>query len=331
MSESEFAELLARYEKGLCTPSERELIEKWLDSPNFKRQNPFKDETERIMVKNALRQAVYSGAGISAKRGTQIHVSFLLKIAACILLIAIAGYGVFTYSNYRAEQKYAKVETPSGREIKKVLLSDGSIVWLKPNSSLTYPENFRGKGERIVELKGEALFEVEKNPTQPFIVHSGELTTTVLGTSFNIKTIGEQVEVVVLTGRVSLTSTVDQKGVVVLPDERAIYNGLNKELAKVEVPVDPPDAEAIVTGTGYVMVFNDTRMDEVIRRIEGKFNVKVRMTDPGMANCVITADFTGQSLTKTLNIITKALSLKYEQDDNEIVLIGKACLPNSGS
>jgi ferric-dicitrate binding protein FerR (iron transport regulator) len=331
MNEFEFTELLARYEKGLCTPAEKELIEKWLDSPNFKRQNPFKDDTERIMVKNTLRQAVYSGAGIPAKRGTQIHVSFLLRIAAAIILIAVMGYGVFIYSDYRAELKYAKVETQSNREIKKVLLSDGSIVWLKPNSSLTYPENFRERGERIVDLKGEALFEVEKNPTQPFIVHSGELTTTVLGTSFNIKSTGVQVEVVVLTGRVSLTSTVDQKGVVVLPDERAVYNGLNKELAKVEVPVVRPDAEAIITGTGYVMSFNDTQMDEVIRKIEGKFNVKVSMTEPGIANCIITADFTGQSLTKILNIITKALSLKYEQDDNEIVLIGKACLPNSGS
>ena len=81
MNESEFTKLLTRYEKGLCTPSERELIEKWLDSPNFKRQNPFKDETERIMVKDALRQAVYNGTGISAKRGMQIHGSRILQSA----------------------------------------------------------------------------------------------------------------------------------------------------------------------------------------------------------------------------------------------------------
>ncbi|HYI78023.1 MAG TPA: FecR family protein [Chryseolinea sp.] len=329
MNESEFNELLARYEKGKCTLLEKQLIEKWLDSPNLKRQNAFKDETERIKVKNALRQAIYSSAGVPAKRGKQIYASFLLKIAASILLIATASYGVFTYSSYREELKYVNTETQSGNEIKKVLLSDGSVVWLKPASSLTYPKKFRDKGDRTLVLKGEALFEVEKNPTQPFIVNSGELTTTVLGTSFNIKATSDQVEVVVLSGKVSLTSATNKKGVVVLPDERAVYNGSNKELAKVEALVEQPDAEAITNGTEYVMNFNDTRMDEVVRRIEGKFNVKVRMSDPGMENCLITADFTGQSLIKTLNIISKALSVKYEENNNGITLIGKACLPNS--
>lgn len=328
MSESEFTELLSRYEKGQCTSSEKELIEKWLDSPNVKRENAFKNEIERTKINKALRHAIYTNAGIPAQGGKQIYVSFLFKIAASILLIVTVGYGVFTYSDYREELNYAKTEILSGNEIKKVLLSDGSVVWLKPSSSLTYPKNFRDKGERIVALKGEALFEVEKNPAQPFIVQSGELTTTVLGTSFNIKASGKQVEVVVLTGRVSLTSVADRKGVVVLPDEKAVYDGLNGKLAKIEVPVERPDAEAIITGTGYVMNFNDIRMDEVIRRIEGKFNVKVRMTDPGIGNCVITADFTGQSLLKTLSIIGKALSVKFEENNNEITLIGKACLPN---
>ena len=325
MSESEFTELLDRYEKGQCTGAEKELIEMWLDSTGIKRQNAFKNETERISVKNTLRQAIYNRAGVTTRARIQMYNSLLLKIAASILLIAVASYGVFTYSGYRSEQKYVMTVSPSNKEIKKVLLSDGSVVWLKPNSSLTYPKNFRDIGERIVDLRGEALFEVEKNPAQPFIVHSGELTTTVLGTTFNIKATGEQVEVVVLSGRVSLTSAADKKGVVVLPDEKAVYNGLNKKLAKMEVPVERPDTEAIITGTEYVMNFNDTRMDEVIRRIEGKFNVKVRMTDAGIGNCVITADFTGQSLIKTLNIICKALSVKYEENNNEITLIGKAC------
>lgn len=324
MNESEFTDLLARYERGQCSPREKEMVEKWLESLNMGGQNAFESERERIEVRNKLRRAVYSTAGIPAERPVRHLTSIFLKAAACILLIVLAGYGVIRYFNYSNEQTYALITSHSGNEVAKVLLSDGSVVWLKPNSALTYPNHF-GDGERIVDVRGEALFEVEKNPASPFVVHSGELTTTVLGTSFNIKTIGRHVEVTVLTGRVSLTATSDVEAVVVLPDQKAIYNGLNRKLTKIETPVGRPDADAIISGTEYVMIFNDTRMDEVVRRIEGKFNVSVKMTDARMANCVITADFTGQSLIKTLDIISKALTVTYEKNNNEITLIGKAC------
>ncbi len=325
MNESEFTDLLARYERGQCNPREKEMIEKWLESLNKGGQNAIETEAERIRLRNALRQAVYTKAKISAEQSGRHLTSIFFKAAACLLLVILASYGVVRYANYRNEQNYALLTRHSGDGIAKVLLSDGSVVWLKPHSALTYPNHFRDDGKRIVDVSGEALFEVEKNPTRPFIVHSGELTTTVLGTSFNIKTIGRHVEVTVLTGRVSLTATSDEVGVVVLPDQKAIYNGLNKKLTKVETPVARTVADAIISGTEYVMNFNDTRMDEVVRRIEGKFNVRVTMSDPGMANCVITADFTGQSLIKTLHIISKALTVTYEKNNNEITLIGMAC------
>lgn len=341
MSEPEFTDLLIRFEKGQCTIEENELLEKWLNSPR-KGQAPFINEAERIKVKNALRESIFQNTGLSSKSRASSFFKVRLanpptggvgmrrlkrayRIAATILLVAIFGYGTFNFYERTMEEKYAASKISSDTEILKVLLSDGSIVWLKPHSSLIYPKNFRDEGERMVILHGEALFEVEKNPTQPFIAQAGELTATVLGTSFNIKATDKQIEVVVLTGKVSLTSSTDKQGVVVLSDERAIYNGLNKHLAKVEIPIEKPVAEAIVTGTEYNMNFNGTRMSEIIQRIEGKFDAKVNMSDPSLANCVITADFTDQSLTKTMDIIARALTVEYDIEGRQVTLRGQGC------
>src|SRR5690606_1559519 len=117
-----------------------------------------------------------------------------------------------------------------------------------------------------------------------------------------------------------------ERGVVVLPDERAVYHEDSKILAKVPKPVDVPLQEAIITGTHYNMNFNNIPMSEVIRRIEGKFDVKVDVSDASVGNCAITADLTGQSLSKTLDIISAALAVSYTIEGRELVTIeGKGC------
>lgn len=319
MSESEFKEMLSRYNDGESSEAERRLIDEWLDSPNPKADIPFVNEAERIRIKNNLRESIYSKAGIRIKRRKYI-LSPALKIAASVILIAAIGFGGFKYYEYSEIKKYSVIETFSQDQIKKVMLSDGSIIWLKPGSRLKHPGRFKRSGERIVDLRGEALFEIEKDPARPFIVHSGELTATVLGTSFNIKTTEENIEVIVLTGKVSVTSASDKTGLVLLPEEKAVYIASSKELAREITPEIEPVQREITKGTEYDMKFSDTSMDEIIRRIEGKFDVDIRLDGQGLSGCMVTADFTGQSLVKTLDIISKVLSIDYKIDNKKITL-----------
>ena len=82
---------------------------------------------------------------------------------------------------------------------------------------------------------------------------------------------------------------------------------------------------AVVTGTAYSMYFEDTQIKEVIRKIEGKFDVKVLTSNPKMGNCLITADFTDQSLERTMRIISEVLGFEYEINNNSVVLRGTGC------
>jgi transmembrane sensor len=78
-------------------------------------------------------------------------------------------------------------------------------------------------------------------------------------------------------------------------------------------------------GTEYNMHFLDTPMDEIVRRIEGKFNKHVSLENPKLSACRVTADFTDQSLLKTMDILSSVLSIHYEMAGDSIRLRGNGC------
>jgi ferric-dicitrate binding protein FerR (iron transport regulator) len=316
MKKSEFEQLVEKYQQGLLSGKEKELMDAWFDAIGRDEVHSLRTEAERESLKRRV-MAVVRGS----KMSTPVRV---WRIAASILLVAAASFAVWQYATRPGDQPILQELTASSEEgfVHKVLLDDGSLVWLKNNSSLTYPEKFKGRDRRVV-LRGEALFEVAKDASHPFIIQCGELTTTVLGTSFNIKSNEKDIEVVVLTGKVSLTAQNDQQGIVVLPSEKAVYRKEMKQLAKVET--QPEESVASVSGTEYDMNFNQTRMLEAIRRIEQKFNVAISLTDPSMNNCIITANLTDQSLKKTLDVITLTLRARYEVTGRIVTLTGTGC------
>lgn len=99
---------------------------------------------------------------------------------------------------------YNKIEVPKGAEY-RLVLSDGTRIWLNSDTRLNYPTNFE-KNVREVEIHGEAYFEVSHDTRKPFIVHIGELTVTVLGTEFNVNTrIPTHVRTTLVEGKVQVT------------------------------------------------------------------------------------------------------------------------------
>jgi len=97
------------------------------------------------------------------------------------------------------------IETPRGGQY-QVRLPDGSKVWLNAASKLIYPVSFNGRGQRVVELSGEAYFEIFKNKLQPFVVKSKNQEVTVLGTHFNVNSYSDEpdTKTTLLEGSVSV-------------------------------------------------------------------------------------------------------------------------------
>ncbi len=123
------------------------------------------------------------------------------------------------------------ISTPRGGQY-KVILPDGTGVWLNAASSLTYPSSFSGTAKRAVELKGEAYFEVTHNPAQPFVVKTAQQEVEVLGTHFNINAYAEEpaARTTLLEGSVRLN-----QHTVLKPGEQAISVGNRLKVNRVDI------------------------------------------------------------------------------------------------
>lgn len=322
MTEQDFTQLLRRFEKGLCTPDEQFRLEQWLD--HMKEEGtPFGTAAERELTKTALHESVYKKAEIFRQKRRSLLPSTWMKVAATVLILFLASYPLIKFDFLKAGRQDIVTEVQAQNVNRKILLSDGSIIWLKAGSRLSYPETFSGS-ERVVVLEGEALFEISKNPERPFIIHTGELTTRVLGTSFNIKNTFHHTEVYVLTGKVSVSLTKSNQKIELLPNEKVMYSHASMLLKKEDDVIETKLASEYTKGTEYNMYFQDTKVSDIVGHIEGKFSVRVRVNG-SIQSCVITADFTDQSLHNTLDMICEALNATYDIDDDEVTLKGDGC------
>lgn len=160
------------------------------------------------------------------------------------------------------------ISIPRGGQY-QVVLSDGTKVWLNSVSSLKYPASFSGK-ERVVELKGEAYFEVAHNAKMPFRVKTNGVDVEVLGTHFNIAAYeGESViKTTLLEGSVRLSN----KNTVVklMPGEQGVASGNTTDINIKNVKV----AEVVAWKNGS-FVFRHANIQDIMKQISRWYDVEV--------------------------------------------------------
>jgi ferric-dicitrate binding protein FerR (iron transport regulator) len=310
MNNQNFDSLIDRYLKGQLNEEEVVFLEKWLDSLEDKELFDKLPAAELAIAKKAMYERIN-------KKNNIFRLSPYLKVAASVIVLVIAGY-IFRDNllNFIAPHRDIYVAGTTGN-IKKQILSDGSIVWLKGNSKLTFPLAF-GSSERTVTLQGEALFEVAKDAQRPFMIHCGSLITKVLGTSFNIRNTGRETAVSVLTGKLSLTNGKSTE-ILLSANENAVYSEQQSTIKKAKETTVA--IRELTKGTEYDMSFNDAGMRDVIHRIEKKFDVDIHLKDTAIiVNNLFTADMTDQSLEKTMEMICQALNLEVKIKGQTILL-----------
>lgn len=169
---------------------------------------------------------------------------------------------------------YNSLLVPSGAHYQVVVLPDGTKVWINAASSLRYPTAFTG-GERKVELKGEAYFEVAHNATKPFRVASNNQTVEVLGTHFNISAYDDDpaVKTTLLEGRVKVTGTANQAVRFLLPGQQAVLGKNAFTVSKVET------TEAVAWKNDQ-FEFQDDNIQHIMRVIARWYDIRVTFDGP---------------------------------------------------
>ncbi len=239
------------------------------------------------------------------------------SIAAAIILSA--GFGLWWIMQPPPVPMLVEVQTLED-EKKEIMLPDSSKVWLNENSKLTYLENFT---ERNVDLQGEAFFEVERMEKSPFTISSGEATTTVLGTSFNVRAYPqeEKIEVTVETGKVALAIAKKASAPVELP---AGTSGIVYKNEEKVVQVEEKIQNAVAWKT-LKLDFDDDPMEDVVRVLKRYFGTDIKIADEVINKCPYTSTFDQPDLEGILNIMGASVGFEAKKEGDVYVLEGDGC------
>ncbi len=235
-------------------------------------------------------------------------------VATIALLLTTVFIGYFALN--RRVNTAVTIASNTTVKSKKVLLEDGSIVWLNKNSTLSYLKNFK-TNSREVSLNGEAFFKIAKDKNRPFTVQMKTTNVTVLGTSFNIKEDSLQTLVSVKTGKVFVKANQLNKSTIITPNQTA-----KVDATKIE-SFETKNKNYLAWKTGN-FEFNNTPINQVIRDLntfyETKLNIENTKTLP---NCHLTAKFTSSPITEIIEILKLTCSININKEDNSYKITKK--------
>ena len=214
-------------------------------------------------------------------------------------------------------EEYNKLTTPVGGEY-SLVLSDGTKVFLNADSELKYPVEF-SDGKRIVDLKGEAYFEVHKDSLRPFIVRMNGAEVTVLGTSFNVNTYGDdgQIYTTLVNGSVRVSSMKNKQEEILKPGMQSVMNVQSGLLTVRKVDVEP-----YVAWREGRFVFRAMTLDLIMRQLQRWYDFEVFYQNSELKDYefwgVIKRDM---DLDKVLSVIKATTNVDFEVKGKVITII----------
>lgn len=248
------------------------------------------------------------------QRSKKRHYLIGLRNAAAIfilgLILPVIYYTTFISSKEKQQLVYYK-ESLSNEKVKKVMLSDGTAVWLMSGSTINYPSSFNGDKTRNVEVNGEAFFEVAKDTKHPFIVDLGKVGLRVVGTSFYVMNYSDEnrIEVVLKTGKVALYEGEYDPGkefVYMEPGQLAAYTR-----GKTGFSISPTYADKYTSWTNGKLIFNDDPLDEVLKRLGRWYNVTIEIKDTTVSRFPFTTTIENENLDQIIELLQYATPFKY--------------------
>lgn len=335
MTQQEFHTLSQKYLEGQATPAEEAQLLAWHRAQPAPGP-PGLSETQQQALEKRLWQALNEQIRPPVWFRPIRRLGWLSGVAACLALVLGTAYWFSARRAVSTTALHKPANNPRGIEIRNttpteqaVRLKDGTVVWLKQNSSVVYDRTFN-QDRRTVYLKGEAFFEVKRDAARPFVVHAGDLVTEVLGTSFRIRPHPNtrKIEVIVRTGRVSVYAQkpnrrAEHNGVILTPNQRATFDVASQAIVPtlIEQPVPLPAAVA----SPPELVFQAASLHSVLATLTEVYGIEFVLVNPSVSTCQITADLTGLGLFTQLDLICKSIDATYEKRGTVVFITGDGC------
>jgi ferric-dicitrate binding protein FerR (iron transport regulator) len=324
MDNQKIESLLDRYQKGEASLEEKNLVEKWLEE----RDN--QDSEWKSLNDNAKEQWLGSAFNkiqdtLDLDQPKVVHLpqrSSIWKRIAAVAAVAALIFTIYRQApSFFNQDRLTTLSVPANQR-KLITLPDGSTVWLNAASKLKYSEDFNDK-VREVYLSGEAYFDVQHNPEKRFIIHTGKIVTTVLGTAFNIKEDENKhtITVTVTRGKVKVANGNKQLGIIT-PNQQISFNLKTSEAVQNQV-----NASESIAWQEADLHFEDITFAEAAVKLQQQFNVKINFSNEKLKECRFTGSaLDGAKLENILKVICEFNGAIYRhQTDGSILIEGKGC------
>lgn len=291
---------LAKWLSGEMTKSELDAFQK---SPDFETYNKIKNISSELEVSEFNSQEVYQNIKNRKKKKKVVRLQDLWYMKVAAILVIALGLTLLA-KPYISSTEYALAGAR-----KTFLLPDNSEIVLNSGSEIQY-KKWNWDKDRSLNLKGEAFFKVAKG--EKFTVKTELGTVTVVGTKFNIKSIGENFEVECYEGKVKVAFA--EKTLFLTKGENVVVQKNNKIEALPLTNSQPSWMENEIK-------FNSNSLQEIIDEIEIQYNVNIKNT--ANSNQSFTGTVPLNDLDAALQIISKTYQLNYKKTYKEIIISAK--------
>jgi transmembrane sensor len=240
-----------------------------------------------------------------------------MALAACIVI----AIGTIWFVNRPVATTPATIaanltkRSTARSEYKYLLLPDSTQVWLNAASTLEFPKTFGSKRE--VFLSGEAYFDVKHAEQIPFIIHTGKVYTTVLGTAFNIKAYPGRKNVVVSVSRGKVRVNYDTREVAVLtPGQQVKVNNDNNGIAEKKIAASEP-----ASWQQGNMVYDDEALEDVIADLEQIYDVHVQIKNALLRSEPVSTTFRREmGIEEALQVLCKLTDTQLKQQNGIYII-----------
>lgn len=339
--------VIVRYLENTMTEKDSDLLEEWLNQSsenrrilhsvdqiwkassensqeNFLKELNLEKDWEKISKRIEKTNSIESRKRVQKfgrLRKRQQIISNLLKVAA-LLLVAFSS--VFLTLRYAQPEPEPTVYEPVFKEITtkpgeraNIDLGDGTKVFLNADSKLTVPDTFSGH-ERVVELSGQAFFDVKPDRSRPFYIKTRNAIIEVVGTAFDVKSYADDqdVRVVVQEGTVELKKAANENDMLVL--NKGYLGSLSRDSGNLRIEqVD--DLKDYMGWRDGRLVFKSTPFEDVLSHIKRWYDVDVilDLSDDSLLNKEFTADLKTRSVADVFDVISMSMNIEYELNESK--------------
>jgi len=242
----------------------------------------------------------------------------IMRIAASILIpVFCVGLGYYFSGNHSKQNGDNKltVQVAIGQKA-NMQLPDGTHVWLNSASTLAYDNTAYNKKERVVDLQGEAYFEVNKDKTRPFTVEANDISVRALGTKFNVKAYpnDDDVTATLIEGSIRVSSPL-QSEVLAANEKLTIAKATGRFDKSVLL-----DADKNISWINSQLAFEQERLEDIAKILERMYSIHFRFASEKLKDIRFSGTLKNNNLENVLQLITFVSPINYSLKNDTILI-----------